>query len=482
MNIELFPCSGGMGEGFRRAGITFDFAFDKDHDAVTSYTQNLGHRPVQMDVNDLLRMVAAGWRPGGGPIDLLVADPPCTPWSRAGKRKGLDDERDCLAVTADLIRLLRPRAYLIGNVPGLQDSTSWHVVQDVIGGLAKQGYCVADYVSLDAADYSVPQHRVRPFWFGHLDGPCIRWPAPTHGAPTEQLAIGVHGLEPWITCRQALGHLPIAELGRPVRMVIRPKGQDGRKNGGDGFRCSSPDRPGATVVTKDSRKGGQILIPGEVSAPKVRRSGPNGRDTTLCSSPDAPAKVVVAHEGIKGGGILMPNEVVLFRKPKGRGANATGDKPAPAITTNDMSEGVTLMVESPFTPNRKHPVNRGASPSYAVTTKGDGRGAQGACALEWPWDRPSTTIQGDERLGAVGHHDPKVPNSQHGPNAIILSERAAAILQGFPEGWLFAGETKKARWSQLGQAMPPPLAEAVARAVAEQMRALAQVRAIVGGV
>lgn len=54
------------------------------------------------------------------------------------------------------------------------------------------------------------------------------------------------------------------------------------------------------------------------------------------------------------------------------------------------------------------------------------------------------------------------------PDAILLSERAAAILQGFPEIWVFVGRTKKARWSQIGQAMPPALAEAVALAVVEQ--------------
>jgi len=54
------------------------------------------------------------------------------------------------------------------------------------------------------------------------------------------------------------------------------------------------------------------------------------------------------------------------------------------------------------------------------------------------------------------------------PDAIILSEFAAAILQGFPEGWTFSGKTKKTRWSQIGQAMPPALAEAVARAIVEQ--------------
>ena len=54
------------------------------------------------------------------------------------------------------------------------------------------------------------------------------------------------------------------------------------------------------------------------------------------------------------------------------------------------------------------------------------------------------------------------------PDAVLLSERAAAILQGFPESWVFCGNTKTARWAQIGQAMPPALAEAVARAIVEQ--------------
>jgi hypothetical protein len=62
-------------------------AFDYDADACASYETNLGHAPVRLDVRDLVRMARAGWRPSE-PIDLLVADPPCTPWSRAGKRQG----------------------------------------------------------------------------------------------------------------------------------------------------------------------------------------------------------------------------------------------------------------------------------------------------------------------------------------------------------------------------------------------------------
>ncbi len=221
MKVELFSCAGGMAEGFRRAGVKFDFAFDFEPDHCDSYEANLGHRPIGMDVHDLHRMVFNGWRPSG--VDLLVADPPCTPWSRAGKRLGQEDDRDMLAVTVDLLALLRPTVWLIGNVPGLDDSDNWtSVAQPVIGErMDRLGYCV-DFARLDAADYGVPQHRVRPFWFGHAkDTPCIRWPAPTHCAP-DLAAVptlpGIESLRPWMTCRDALGHLAGDDLGRPVRL------------------------------------------------------------------------------------------------------------------------------------------------------------------------------------------------------------------------------------------------------------------------
>lgn len=217
--LELFPCSGGLSEGLRRAGIPATMAFDYSADACESHERNQGLRPFQVDARDLLRMVQEGWTPG--PIDLFVADPPCTPWSRAGKRLGEDDTRDMLAVTVELVRVLRPRAYLIANVPGLDDGPNLPVVQRTIGSLGAEGYCVADFARLDAADYGVPQHRIRPFWFGHLDGPCLVWPSRTHGSPEEcsaPILPGVDRLRPWVTCREALGHLAPDELGKPIRL------------------------------------------------------------------------------------------------------------------------------------------------------------------------------------------------------------------------------------------------------------------------
>lgn len=162
------------------------------------------------------------------------------------------------------------------------------------------------------------------------------------------------------------------------------------------------------------------------------------------------------------------------------------------------------------TTHPRHPVNTLDAPSYTLTSKGDGRGAQGACVLsladpegdrrehrhpgkkarasrpaepagvvttrengdgnilEWPWDRSATTVTARAGLAPPGHHDESFAVMSL-PEAIVLSEKAAAILQGFPEGWVFHGATKRSRWSQLGQAMPPPLAHAVAGAVKRQM-------------
>lgn len=406
MNLELFSCSGGMAEGFRRAGVRFDLAFDADPNACDSYEANLGHRPVQMDIRDLLRMAKAELiRWSSSNIDLLVADPPCTPWSRAGKRLGLEDERDMLRITCELIDYLEPRAWMIANVPGLDDSNHWEsVVQPVIGGLASDGrYCI-DYVSLDAADFGVPQHRRRPFWFGRpKDSPCIRWPEPTHG---DASTLRLDGRRPWVTCRQALGHLPLEVLGRPVHV----------RNKTSLHPCSQADAPGNTVSACQPGNGGAVLLaharhpPCELNEPARAMCATDGGGAT--------GRVLVLS---KGGAVLLANE--------------------------------------------KHPPSRPDKPALTIPVS---QPSNGGSVLEWPWDRPATTITADERIGPPGHHEQSflsapVESQDNRPNAIVLSEKAAAILQGFPESWVFSGKTKKARWGQLGQAMPPPLAEAVAR-------------------
>jgi DNA (cytosine-5)-methyltransferase 1 len=329
--IELFCASGALALGFRRAGIEFDIAIDSDANACASYEANLGRRPIRMDVRDWLRLLHYGFT--GASFDLLVADPPCAPWSRAGKRKGLSDPRDLIAETVEIIRMLRPRAFLIGNVPGLDDASNEDAVRATIGGLWQQGYEV-EFARLDAASYGVPQHRMRPYWFGRpRNSARLRWPVPTHGEVTRQQVLPGCEVMAWVTCRQALAHLPPKDIGRLLRQKRNKK-----------HRPSKPARPANVVTANGSR----------------------------------------------------------------------------------------------------HQTN----------------------ALEWPWDRPATSVACDPRILPPGHNTNGY-RARSGANAIALSERAAAILQGFPDGWVFSGKSKIVRWRQIGQAVPAPLAETLGRSIVD---------------
>ena len=106
-----------------------------------------------------------------------------------------------------------------------------------------------------------------------------------------------------------------------------------------------------------------------------------------------------------------------------------------------------------------HPV---AGPAPAITEK--------ARSMErWPYERPSTTVQGDPRVWAPGHKEnsadpPGKYQQRRGDQAIRVTLAEAAVLQGFPEDYPWQG-TRSQQFSQVGNAVPPPLARAVLEAV-----------------
>jgi len=365
--IEICSCAGGIALGFRRAGIEFDLVVDKDEDACASYSHNLGHAPLCMDLRDLLRLVQGGWRPERR-IDLLVADPPCTPWSSAGKRGGLADERDCLRPLLDLVLLLEPRAFLLGNVPGLEYDSAESALADTVGALSYRGYCI-DHITLDAANYGVPQRRIRPFWFAHRGGPCITWPVATHGPASAQLALAGTEVAPWVTCRQALHDLPLDELG------------------------------------------------------KVRRIRPHTMHALLEWPWDRPATTVCAENWIP--------------------------QPGHCFTKGELKGG-----------------------------KVEGKTYQGWHAVVLP-ERARSRLQGfpDRICGCNGgfplakleflQNELEMAEPIDATGRIYRAEDCCETC-GFPSRpWRFIGRTKGSRNAQIGMAMPPPLAEAIARAVAE---------------
>lgn len=177
--LELNAGCGGMSEGFRRAELAVTWAVDWDADACASYSANLpGHQVLKRDIREL---ALGNWSTH---VDLLVADTPCQPYSSAGLGLGTDDERDLLGVTVDLVVKIRPSMCLISNVPGLTYQKHANALLDMLERLGSAGYCV-DFHMMNGADIGLPQIRKRPWWFGHLGGKCLSWPAQTHWRPKQ---------------------------------------------------------------------------------------------------------------------------------------------------------------------------------------------------------------------------------------------------------------------------------------------------------
>ncbi|HOO89075.1 MAG TPA: DNA cytosine methyltransferase, partial [Synergistales bacterium] len=82
------------------------------------------------------------------------------------------------------------------------------------------------------------------------------------------------------------------------------------------------------------------------------------------------------------------------------------------------------------------------------------------------WDRPSVTIRTEFFKPEKGRY---LHPEKHRP----ITHREAARLMGFPDDFLFRGsKTEIAR--QIGNAVPPPLAAAVARQVKEALDSISE--------
>jgi DNA (cytosine-5)-methyltransferase 1 len=74
------------------------------------------------------------------------------------------------------------------------------------------------------------------------------------------------------------------------------------------------------------------------------------------------------------------------------------------------------------------------------------------------------------RLGVCGKGIADGPPEANFEGMPRLTVKMAALLQGFPEEWVFAGK-KTAAYRQVGNAFPPPVAEAVATQIRSALRA-----------
>lgn len=102
------------------------------------------------------------------PIDILTAGYPCQPFSHAGLRKGVEDERHLWPYIKEIIGLFRPQFVILENVRG-------HFglgFREVLSDLTSIGYD-ARWTLIRASDVGAPHRRERLFVLAYPVG--SRW-------------------------------------------------------------------------------------------------------------------------------------------------------------------------------------------------------------------------------------------------------------------------------------------------------------------
>lgn len=161
--IDLFSGCGGLTLGLKQAGFHVIGAVESDLLAVETYKAN--HKRVivwHQDIRTLTgREVMKCLRLRRGELDLLAGCPPCQGFSTMttlnGFRSDDDPRNDLVFEFLRFVRLLRPKAVMMENVPGLSKDRR---IKKVIRSLERMGYYCNSTI-LNAAEFGVPQRRRR---------------------------------------------------------------------------------------------------------------------------------------------------------------------------------------------------------------------------------------------------------------------------------------------------------------------------------
>ena len=158
-------------------------------------------------------------------VGILCGGPPCQPWSLAGEQKGVSDERDLLSMTPRIIAECEPEVFLFENVPGLVSSNKNNgyfgkLLENLSTPRDGLEYGVG-YVSLNLADYGLPQIRKRIFILGVKNHSFMHVEQILSTVETKKTHSNnkTTGLLPWVTLKEALNGIPNNEVWRQWNII-----------------------------------------------------------------------------------------------------------------------------------------------------------------------------------------------------------------------------------------------------------------------
>lgn len=225
--LDLFAGCGGLALGFEAAGFE-TIGYELSSDYAATYATNLAGPCKAVRITTDLILPAA---------PIIVAGPPCQPFSVGGKREADRDERDGFPALLAAIARTKPQLALIENVPGLLTGSRRAYFDQTVESLEEMGY-VVEHELLNAADFGVPQNRRRVFLVAHRGG--FQFPKATH--------------EDAITVGQAIGRL--TKHVRKEARFLTPAMDTYVANYEAASKCRNPrdlklDRPSRTLTCRN---------------------------------------------------------------------------------------------------------------------------------------------------------------------------------------------------------------------------------------
>ncbi len=171
--LEFYSGIGAFAQAAGRADIDVLGAFDQSAWANLAYRANYGHLPSHRNLDSIpLDQLPQA--------DLWWMSPPCTPFSRRGKRQDEADNRaKSFLHLISFIALKKPRYILIENVEGFRGSA---VQRHLLQTLEAQGYASSEF-SLCPTMFGVPMLRPRIFIVASQDGPIMPPAVPSRAEP-----------------------------------------------------------------------------------------------------------------------------------------------------------------------------------------------------------------------------------------------------------------------------------------------------------
>ncbi|CAB3840153.1 hypothetical protein LMG26686_01409 [Achromobacter mucicolens] len=470
--MDMFAGCGGISLGFLTAGFTPVASVESDPWAALSHGANFGRHSMGGDraahhtprdaVVETAETVFADLQLSGATddqIDVLVGGPPCQAFARVGRAKLREQARRREEVTADqaflvdgrvslweryvaFIRATKPVALLMENVPDILNHGGNNVAELVSKSLADEGYDVA-YTLLNAAWYGVPQMRERMILIGFHRSIGIK---PQFPVPTHHLVLPAG----YVSSKNAARRVLKAEGSEHHRWIPDP--------GSDAPAATSASDALADLpplYAKELLRTGRLRRGAKDPMEPVRYSTKTPQTAYSRLMKEWPGFSVKATTGHVFR--YLPRDYKIFAEieqgweyPQ---IHAYVEKKIAMWLSERKKQGLPTSPENPevdeFVTSWRIPYDPTKFPNKWWKLRSDA---------------PVRTLMA--HLGKDSYSHIHFDSDQARP----ITVREAARLQSFPDGFVFKGSMNPA-FKQIGNAVPPLFAYAIARAIRQGLAA-----------